>query len=94
MQNFEEFVRRNDFMFEYDEIIRTVCESKNPEITEKAVEVADFIFDHNDWIDTMEELCKCVLGAFNYSDFCEFLNLDEKTVSVLTEIFTSARTAK
>lgn len=94
MQNFEEFVRQNDFMFEYDEIIRKVCESKNPEITEKAVEVADFIFDLNDWIDTMEELCKRVLGAFNYSDFCESLNLDEKTVSDLTEIFTSARTAK
>jgi hypothetical protein len=42
----------------------------------------------------MEELCKRVLGAFNYSDFCESLNLDEKTVSILTEIFTSARTAK
>lgn len=94
MQNFEEFVKQNDFMFGYDEIIRKVCESKNPEITEKAVEVADFIFDHNDWIDTMEELCKRVLGAFNYSDFCESLNLDEKTVSILTEIFTSARTAK
>ena len=85
---FEEFVRVNNFMFEYDEAIRSACESKYPvEIVNLAIEVADEVFEHNDYIDNVDELCKRVLNALNFSDFCEFFNLDEQTENTLRGMF-------
>ena len=88
MQDIDNFERINNFMFEYDEAIRSACESKYPaEIVSLAIEVADEVFDHNDYIDNVDELCKRVLNALNFSDFCEFFNLDEQTENTLRGIF-------
>lgn len=55
--NIDDFERINNFMFEYDEAIRSACESKySAEIVSLAIEVADEVFDHNDYIDNVDEL--------------------------------------
>lgn len=86
--NIDDFERINNFMFEYDEAIRSACESKySAEIVSLAIEVADEVFEHNDYIDNVDELCKRVLNALNFSDFCEFFNLDEQTENTLRGMF-------
>lgn len=86
--NADDFERVNNFMFEYDEAIRSACESKySAEIVSLAIEVADEVFDHNDYINNVDELCKRVLNALNFNDFCEFFNLDAETENTLRDIF-------
>lgn len=91
---FDEYIKINNFMFEYDEAINNYCRKNqySEEIINLAVNVADDIFDRYEYVNNINDLCDCVLNTLNDDDeYLSFKGIDDYDLCILIEIFTSIK---
>ena len=93
IMKFDEYIKINNLMFEYDELINNYCRKNqySEEIINLAVNVADDIFDHHEYVNNINDLCDCVLTALNDSEYLSFKGIDNYDLCILIEIFTSIK---
>lgn len=90
---FDEYIKINNLMFEYDELINSYCRKNqySEEIINLAVNVADDIFDHHEYVNNINDLCDCVLTALNDGEYLSFKGIDDYDLCILIEIFTAIK---
>lgn len=90
---FDEYIKINNFMFEYDELITNHCKKQcySDETINLAVKVADDVFDHHEYVNNINDLCNCVLNALNDGEYLSFAGIDDYDLCILIEIFTSIK---
>lgn len=86
---FEKTVKQNDMLFEIEEAITKSCEGKySEENVDYAISVMEDVYEcRKDCDVTIADLCNAALDALCDGEYLSTLNLDEKTVEVVYDIF-------
>lgn len=89
VSEFERTCRYNNMLFEIEEVITKYCEGKySAEHVDYAISVMEDVYEcRKDCDVTITDLCNAALYALCDGEYLSTLNLDEKTVEVVYEIF-------
>lgn len=89
ISEFERTCKYNDMLFEIEEVVTKCCEGKfSAEHVDQAVDVMNDTYEcRKDCDVTITDLCDAALYALCDGEYLSTLNLDEKTVEVVYDIF-------
>ena len=94
ISEFERTCKYNDMLFEIEEVITNYCGGKySAEHVDYAISVMEDVYDcRKDCDVTITDLCGAALDALCDGEYLSKINLDEKTVEVVYDIFEHVKT--
>lgn len=94
VSEFERTCKYNDMLFEIEEVITNYCEGKySAEHVEQAINVMGDVYEcRKDCDVTITDLCDAALDALCDGEYLSKINIDEKTVEVVYDIFEHVKT--
>ena len=94
VSEFERTCKYNDMLFEIEEVITNYCGDKySAEHVDYAISVMEDVYEcRKDCDVTITDLCNAALDALCDGEYLSKINLDEKTVEVVYDVFEHVKT--